>query len=83
MSGGGRFAGLGIKTGGASGATGWRSWRARVAIAKFAFRRSKVVQEMCSSNAPRNANDVIHTRTGTHSHGRLGWDRMDGCDENM
>ena len=32
---------------------------------------------------PPLANDVIRTCAGRHGHGRLGWDRMDGCDENM
>ena len=46
-----RFAGLGLKTGGASGAAGLLRWRARGAITKLASRRSKVVKAACPSDA--------------------------------
>ena len=48
----GRFTGLGLKTGGASGAAGWAVWRTRGVIAKLASRRSKVVKAACPSDAP-------------------------------
>jgi hypothetical protein len=48
----GRFTGLYLKTGSASGAAGWRLRRVRDVIAKFALRRSEVVKETCPSSAP-------------------------------
>ena len=42
--GAGRFTGLGLKTGCASGAVDWQWWRARGVIVKFASRRRKVVK---------------------------------------
>ena len=48
--GGGRFAGLDLKTGDASGAAEWRLRKARGVIAKLASRRSKVVKASCSSD---------------------------------
>ena len=45
----GRFTGLDLKTGSASG---WRLRRVRDVIAKFALRRSEVVKATCPSSAP-------------------------------
>ena len=55
--GGGRFIGLGLKTGGASGAAAWRLQRARGIIAKLVSRRSEVVKTACPS--------VAHTKKWT------------------
>jgi len=49
---GGRFAGLGLKTGGTFGAAGWPSQRTRGAIAKLVSRRSEVVKAACLSGGP-------------------------------
>ena len=38
-----------LKTGGASGATGWLLWMARDVIAKIALRRSEVMKAACLS----------------------------------
>ena len=48
----GSFAGLGLKTGGASGAAAWRMRRARGVIAKLVSRRSEVVKAACPSGGP-------------------------------
>jgi len=50
--GGGRFAGLGLKTASASDVAGWRLRRARGVIAKLAPRRSEVVKAVCPSGGP-------------------------------
>ena len=50
--GGGRFAGLDLKTGDASGAAEWRLRKARGVIAKLASRRNEVVNAACPSGGP-------------------------------
>ena len=59
MSGGGRFAGLGLKTRGASGAAGWRLQRARGVFAKLASRRREVVKTAYFSGTPTKSWTVL------------------------
>ena len=48
-----RFTGLGLKTGGESGAAGCSRWRARGVITKLASRRSEVVKAACPFDSSR------------------------------